>query len=258
MKHKVVILFFSVLLFTSTTNATANADDLARCEEHVKYGAPSYDPVLLCRLGYALSHDSDLKVPMWVAYHLTREKMLGTHPRSDDFRADPQLNEGERAELEDYDDTSDYVRGHMVPAAVMKWDKQAMSESFLLSNMAPQIHNKFNNGIWSALERRVRKWTEERGELYVVTGPIIASDDYETIGENEVAVPTHFYKVIFDPIRCDVIAFILPHKKLETRDLPQYIKSVDNIENLTGLDFLSELEDDVENLIEAKVRQEVW
>ncbi len=257
MKKYTIVLLFSFLLFTSTPNTPVDADDLAGCEEHVKYGAPSQNPVLLCRLGYVLSHDSNYKVPEWVAYHLTREKMTGTHPRSDDFRADPDLNPGERAELKDYKG-SGYDRGHMAPAAAMKWDARAMSESFFLSNMAPQVGIGFNRHIWRSLEGKVRKWTKENEELYVVTGPVFASDIPEYIGDNNVAVPTHFYKVIFNPTRCDVIAFILPNKKLKTKDLPNYITSVDEVENLTGLDFLSKLDDEVEDMIEARVQPGMW
>jgi len=79
------------------------------CEEHVKYGAPSLEPVLLCRLGYALSHDADHKVPDWVAYHLTRDKVIGIYPRSNNFRPDPDLPRGERAELKDYDLCNRYL-----------------------------------------------------------------------------------------------------------------------------------------------------
>lgn len=49
------------------------AAPLDACQEHVKYGAPSLSGDLLCRLGYALSHNPDRKTPDWVAYHLTRE-----------------------------------------------------------------------------------------------------------------------------------------------------------------------------------------
>ena len=85
MLRKLIAVSIFLLLFT----APAYGDGLEGCEHHVTYGAPSMNPVLLCRLGYALSHNPKHKVPDWVAYRLTREKMRGTHPRSNDFRADP-------------------------------------------------------------------------------------------------------------------------------------------------------------------------
>jgi len=208
-------------------------------------------------MGYALSHNSEYKVPVWVAYHLTKEKMQGSIERSNDFRADPELEAGERAELSDYKG-SGYDLGHMAPAGAMKWNRVAMSESFLLSNMAPQVGIGFKKHIWNNLEAKVRDWTRERGELYVITGPIFISNSHKYIGDNNVSVPTHFYKVIFDPIRIEAIAFILPNDHLKSEKLPEYIKSIDEVEKLTKLDFLSELNDEIENVIEAKAQPEMW
>jgi len=247
----------AIWIFLFLLTAPAYADGLEGCEHHVTYGAPSLKPVLLCRLGYALSHNSKHKVPDWVAYRLTREKMRGTYPRSNNFKPDTDLESGQRAELLDYK-FSGFDRGHMAPAAAMKWDAKAMSESFLLSNMAPQVGNSFNRGIWKVLERNVRDWTSERGTLYVVTGPIYASEELHTIGGNKVTVPSHFYKVIFDPVQVEAIAFILKNAKLQTSDLPTFITSVDEVENLTGLDFLSKLQDAVESVVESSVPPGMW
>lgn len=245
----------AVFLLVSTL---ANANPLDACREHVKYGAPSTQPVLLCRLAYVLSHNSSHKVPDWVAYRLTREQLLaGNVPRSDDFRPDVDLESGERSELKDYKN-SGFDRGHMAPAGAMKWSERAMSESFLLSNMAPQVGAGFNRGIWKSLEEKVRVWAVARGELYVVTGPIYDSANLSTIGTNQVTVPTHFYKVIFDPVSVEAIAFILPNKSNPSSQLPTFIVSVDAVETKAGLDFLAALEDGVEQLIEAKVQPGLW
>lgn len=145
----------------------------------------------------------------------------------------------------------------MAPAAAMKWSERAMRESFFLSNMAPQVGIGFNRHIWKSLETKVRKWTSKRGELYIVTGPIFKGD-YRTIGLNRVAVPTHFFKVIFDPSRKEAIAFVLQNKKLKTADLAKYIASIDEVETLTGLDFLSNLENELESAIEATKQSRLW
>lgn len=249
------IISLAVVLFFS---AEVYGQELEACKEHVRYGAPSQSPVLLCRLGYALSHNGQHKVPDWVAYRLTREQLLsGNVPRSDDFRPDPDLEPGERSELKDYKG-SGFDRGHMAPAGAMKWSERVMSESFLLSNMAPQVGPGFNRGIWKALEEKVREWAVNRGELYVVTGPIHDGTGSSTIGANQVRVPTHFYKIIFDPVRVEAIAFILPNKKNPVSQLSTFITSVDAVEARTGLDFLAEIEDTVENLIEARVQPALW
>ena len=248
---------FVVLIVLAFFSAPTFAEGLAGCEGHVKHGPPSDESVLLCRLGYALSHDGERKVARWVSYHLTREKVEGIHTRSDDFRPDPDLEPGERSELKDYTG-SGYDRGHLAPAASMRWDERAMSESFFLSNMAPQVGVGFNRGIWKVLEDRERTWTTVRGELYIITGPIYVNETIQHIGSNHVAVPTHFYKIMFDPVRVEAIAFVLPNAKNPSSKLSTFITSVDNVEEQTGLDFLPELEDSVEALVEANIAGALW
>lgn len=249
-----VVVFVVSLLF----QVPALAGPFDRCQEYVKYGTPSEKGDLLCRVGYALAHNPEHKTPDWVAEHLTREKARAVLARSNDFQPDPDLEPGQRAELADYKN-SGYDRGHMAPAGDMRWDKEAMSESFFLSNMSPQIGPGMNRGIWKNLEEKVRLWAIKRGELYIFTGPIYANGSSEkTIGSDKVAVPTHFYKIIFDPVRVEAIAFILPNQSLKAKDLPNYIVSVHEVEAQTGLNFLSNIDEPVQQLVESKKASGVW
>lgn len=109
----------SILIAFFLTVALASAGSIDGCKEYSKLGLPSTQGELLCRKGYLLSHDSTYKTPIWVIEHLTIEKAQGTLPRYDTFKPDPDLKEGERAELSDYRG-SGYDRGHMAPAADMK------------------------------------------------------------------------------------------------------------------------------------------
>lgn len=228
--------------------------------EHVLYGYPSDDCIILNREGYTLCHDNQKKVADWVSYHLTDAYLVKNAERSDDFRADPDLPVGQRSELEDYAG-SGYDRGHLAPAGDMTRSQKVMSESFLLSNMAPQVGVGFNRDIWKSLEEKVRGWVKEKKNIYVITGPIYSSDDYDTIGQNKVAVPSSFYKIIIFGVGSgkdiDAIAFILPNKKNSSSDLPKFITSIDEIEKETGLDFLHDLDDVTENSLEAKI-VEMW
>jgi endonuclease G len=67
---------------------------------------------------------------------------------------------------------------------------------------------------------------------------------YQVIGNNHVAVPTAFYKIVVDYDSDDhvsVLAFILPNRSLTGHDLDEYLVRVDDIEAMTGLDFLTAL-----------------
>ena len=152
--------------------------------------------MLLVKEFFVICHDMEQEIPEWVTYHLTRENLQGTTQRTDDFRPDPELAPGERAELVDYRN-SGYDRGHMAPAADFKRSQEAMSETFLLSNMAPQ-RPSLNRGIWERLEREVRSLADAHGSIWVFTGALFLdgsgnpSSPVSFIGPNRVAVPTHF------------------------------------------------------------------
>ena len=165
--------FYVALLILITIPDSSAESSLNNCKEYAKYGLPGENGTLLCRTGYLLAHDPVRKTPFWVAEHLSRAKASGTIERANNFQPDPNLNKGERAELMDYKG-SGYDRGHMAPAGNMRWDQQAMSESFFLSNMVPQTGIGMNQGIWKDLEEKVRLWAISRGEIHIYTGPIYA------------------------------------------------------------------------------------
>jgi endonuclease G, mitochondrial len=233
------------------------AGPIEECGEFAALGVPGLSGDLLCRKGYLLSHDPARKTPVWVAEHLTREKAKRNVQRSDDFRPDSDLEPGKRAELSDYRG-SGYDRGHMAPAADMSWDEKAMSESFYLSNMVPQVGAGMNRGIWMELEKKVRSWVLERGELYVYSGPIYAGSDTETIGNNHVAVPGFLFKIVLDPRQKEAIAVIMPNRKLRTEDLPNYLVSVRDVEKKTGLHFFSTLSVTDQDKIESAKAPFLW
>lgn len=199
-------------------------------------------------LAYSEAHEG----AVWVFYHLTPDHINGTAERKDNFKIDHLVTTGSAA-LEDYVG-SGYDRGHLAPAASMKINQTAMDESFYMSNMSPQ-HPSCNRGRWKSLETKVREWVITEGELYVVSGPIF-KDNIETIGENEVTVPGYFYKVIYDGEN-KMIGFILPNEKCPD-DLIDYAVSVDSIESLTGIDFFSILDDDMENSLESNLNMSRW
>jgi len=248
-------LFIIIVSFFSLNIAYAGSID--GCKEYSKLGIPGQQGELLCRKGYLLAHSAEHKTPIWVIEHLTAEKAEGSIPRSDKFTPDPDLEEGERAELADYKN-SGYDKGHMAPAADMRWDQQAMIECFFLSNMVPQVGKGMNQGIWKNLEEYIRKWAIDRDELYIFTGPIYEDGVNKTIGKNKVAVPTHLYKIVYDPNKAEAIAFIMPNEKLDSKNMPNYIVTIRDVENKTGLDFLSNLDKQIQDVIETKKAKGLW
>ena len=200
---------------------------------------------------YALSYVEEHEQPEWVAYELTRENLYPNAKRKDNFRPDPRVAKGS-ASKRDYRG-SGYDRGHLVPAGDMTFSAKAMSETFYLSNMSPQVRN-FNGGIWRELEQSVRYWTKKWGRLYVVSGPVLTEEIRERIGGNGVSVPEQYYKVLLDLDEPEIkaIGFLMPNE-VSTDPLKAYAVPIDEIEELTGVDFFSNIINDPK--LEAKLER---
>lgn len=151
-----VLLSLSIFLVLISPTLVGPLED---CAEYAQLGVPGHDGDLLRRPGHLLAHDPVRKTPIWVIERLTTEKATSTVvPREEgSFRINPDLVKRRRAGLSDYRN-SGYDRGHMAPAADMRWDKQAMIECFCLSNMVSQVGKRMNQGIWKVLEELVRTW----------------------------------------------------------------------------------------------------
>ena len=219
---------------------------------------------------YSICYRESYELAEWSAYVLTAGMLQKNASRTEDFREDPLISTGS-AMLSDYKG-SGFDRGHLTPAADMSFDIDAMSETFFMSNMTPQ-NAKLNRGMWKDLETLVRTWANKFGRVYVVSGPLLEkpAEKYESIGNNNVAVPEYYYKVILVPLYADeqdretpddstdiaAIAFVLPNEKCEGK-IFDYAVTIDEVEKKTGLDFFSLLEDEKENLIESQIALEYW
>jgi endonuclease G, mitochondrial len=240
-------LIVCILLFFSPAASCAEADLLPLspdCGQVIRHTA------------YTLCYDERYEQAGWAMYVLTREMLGAPGARRNDFRPDPLVKTGS-ATPADYRG-SGYDKGHLVPAADMKISPKCMSESFFMSNMTPQ-EPSFNRGIWKHLEEMVREWAVEDGELYVVTGPVLADGRFRTIGPDRVAVPLRFYKVVLDCREPELkaIAFIIPNADAR-EPLQTYAVTVDEAEQATHIDFFPGLPDKMENTLESTIDLRKW
>lgn len=163
----------------------------------------------LCFEAFAVMHSGVSRTPLWSAEHLTRESLQQARvvKRRDAFHPEITLPPQDRAQLADYAG-SGFDRGHMAPAADMPTEL-AQHESFSLANIVPQ--EKHNNQIlWSAIEGATRHLVQQRGELYVITGPVFEGDKIERLN-GRVFVPTHIFKAIYDPVQKEAAAWVAPN-----------------------------------------------
>lgn len=211
--------------------------------------------VFIYHKGYVISYNPNWKTPNWSAWELTYDELNGSVKRTNRFIPDPNITI-EQANTDDYKN-SGYSRGHMAPAADFKWDEEAMKESFYLTNICPQ-NQELNSGDWSELENQCRFWAKKDKSLWIVCGPIMDKNP-QRIGVHQVAVPKGFFKVILSYSTKDpkMLGFIYPNENLDI-PMKNYIKTVDEVEKETGIDFFTVLPDNIENKLESENSTDRW
>ncbi len=219
-----------------------------RVHAHEKEFLPRGDcPQQLSNKSYTLCYHPDHRLALWALHELRPQDLRGTSRRTNDYRPDNRVYEP----VDDRDYAgSGYDRGHLVPAADRKTSRAVMSETFFMSNMTPQ-HPSFNRGIWQKLERKVRTLVSQRGRAIVITAPHL----YKGLREftKGISLPDQHYKIIYWPQTHDVYAFLMKNSAPHSKLLKDFQVSVDELEELTGLDFFSSLEDSIEDEVEKKI-----
>ncbi len=272
MSRKIHILFYfaSILLAGALLAAPCHAENLRCPEIHCKHffcGYPIGTPPtndLIIRDVYALSSNDETKLADWVAYLLDKETVSGDVKTRRKWQADPWLSEEETLEPDDYKkahETLKVDRGHQAPLASFKGTKN-WAETNFLSNITPQ-KSDLNQGPWLKLEEKVRNLVKADNIVYVMTGPFFVKCMPCLPNADEPhKVPSGYWKIIIvqadktiDSIKC--ASFILDQNTPRRDNLLDHLCTINDIEAKTGLDFLRELPDDMEQEIENS-RYETW
>jgi endonuclease G len=224
-----------------------------------QYGFPGPVADLKPAASLTSSFDRRTRNPAWVAEHITPASLAANNAdrKHSVFVEDVTIPEMFRAKLKDYF-RSGYDRGHQVPAADAKWSQEAMDDTFALSNMCPQVGDGFNRDYWAHFEDFCRRLTHRYPSVRIVTGPLYLPKrepdgkwrvSYEVIGSPpNVAVPTHFYKVIFaeDGVvggQVALGAFVLPNAVIaNNKPLTDFEVPVEVVERASGLEFATKLD----------------
>ena len=147
-----VAIILLAFLFTKRNEPKSSSGEIT-FELAIPQFTKSTKSQVIEHVGYTVSYNEQRRNPNWVAYELTSEEVDGTEPRGSKFIPDPDVV-GRQAVDADYKH-SGWDRGHLAPAADMKWSEQAMDESFYLSNISPQNGN-LNRGVWKSIEELTR------------------------------------------------------------------------------------------------------
>jgi len=218
---------------------------------------------------YALSYNGGRGIANWVSWHLNRE-WLGSTPRTDDFLPDFDLPFSDnRIGHSDYSG-SGFDRGHNCPSADRTSSRKDNAVTFLMSNVIPQAP-EHNQKMWNEMEIFTRDQVRRNGnEVYIIMGNYGEGGEgrfgmEERIGDGgKIAVPEYIWKVLViigegddDLSRIDentrVVAVLTKNINQNVEEWQEYRVSVDEIEKETGLDLLSEVPEEIQAVIEAKV-----
>jgi endonuclease G len=234
MKNLVVSIM--LLFCTITVHAWTQRQPLPlqECQVHSPYGFPqTADVAPICRQAYLVGYDAAAKLPKFVTYSLRPQNALGCVARTNAFVADQSVPGG--AVADDYAGTG-YDKGHMSPDGDLSWDQQVEYESFLMTNMSPQLPG-FNRAIWKLLETSVRGWTVQLNQSFTVyVGGIYNAQDKQ-IGKNHVVVPHAFYKIVIDDQTKQVAGWLFPHAEKLGTDLTKFRLPIAQIEQAAGVRF---------------------
>lgn len=214
----------------------------------MQHGYPSLDNLRIFD-NYVLSYDRRNRVANWVYEHLTPQTL---RPAEDvdrgrsEFKEDINIHPYFRSTNQDYRG-SGYDRGHLAPAANHRQSQLFMDQTFYLSNIAPQVGVGFNRDKWNDLEKEMRNLVKSHDNVWICTGPLYLPQrdpvskknyvKYEVIGEHNVAVPTHFFKVAL----CEkqgtysLYSYVLPNAPCDNATpLKSYMVPIDAIERAAG------------------------
>ena len=233
----------------------------------------------ILREAYAVCYNNEHRCADWVAWVLSPERTNGDIERKvhcdengnaigiddcvpewirGDYIFDNDVDKPQ--ELSDWTPVPEGLsHGHLCPAADCKLNKTVMNQSFLLSNICVQA-KKLNSGSWNKLEDKCRKLVQKYNyNLYIVAGPVFNDGKVSaTMGANKIAIPDAFFKVVL----CmdgtpKAIGFIYGNTN-DPHNMQDAVRTVDQIEEITGIDFFPQLPNDVEEEIESHANLNEW
>lgn len=229
---------------------------------------PDRPVTVLINHGYMVGFSAARKQPVWAAYRVSDAKQGTNYERPHFFYDDLRLPKSARIGTDTFGEGFD--RGHLVPNSAInrQYGKLAQMETFFMSNISPQKAG-LNRGVWMRLEQAiVEDFAPAWGHIWVITGPIFA-DQPATLAKLEahgvsVPIPSDFFIILVDvhgPMgrSIDVLCFRFPQDTPRGAQLTTtFIKSIDDLEAATKLNFFPYLSPSQQITHESKKAPEIW
>ncbi len=211
---------------------------------------------------YSLLFDTNEKIALWVAFPHCGAYM-GDADRTDSWAQDPKIP----SQYQMQGTMDGYSRGHQIASGDRTNSTASNKLTFYYSNQTPQLQ-AFNGGVWVKMENQVRTWANACDTLYVVSGAVlktVGGDETVTYiddkaGGTDIAVPNYYYKVMLnykDGVY-QAAGYWFNQFDYDSSSIDGNIMSVDEIEELTGFDFFSNLNPELQAEIECVKSTANW
>ena len=213
--------------------------DLGYYAHHFKMNGKTYR-------NYSFGWSQKDRVALWVAYPLCKLYTNGSAGRTNAWALDPLLGEDSAAPFGGY--AGNYARGHQLPSADRQCCYDANAQTFYGTNMTPQL-NEHNEKIWADLESKVRGYANTSDTTYVVTGVIVSPSskkERDSYGQS-VTIPDAYFKAVLKYSKSSTLgawnaaAFYLEHRAYSGSVSKEHSMSIDELEEMTGIDFFVNL-----------------
>lgn len=221
-----------ILIFTAS--ALFSISVLAKdCRDMVYKGVfpTSNIPVtILCKERFVIGYSTFYKSPLWVAEFLDTGEVdtIRSRRTSNPFRQDPALPSSLQSNPREYLD-NDFDRGHMVPFLNVADNKQAIAESFLMTNIVAQ-YSAHNRGIWKSLEGKVFQLAFNKNGVYIVTGTVFRNNPIRLI--DGTAVPYALFKMVISPNTRESFTVIIDNNPtIKSESLPMFFTTIADLRN---------------------------
>lgn len=250
------LLFFAVTLAIAQENTIVEETSKPKAHRIPFYlvgGVPdnkdaSHPVKVLINEAFVVGYSEERQNPVWSAYHVDKIENAPEHDRPNIFYTDLRTEakvSGEKSFRRQNEPA--YDRGHMTPnnAIQEEWGRLAQMETFLMSNISPQI-SALNSGIWKRLEHDITdRLVKKTDDLWVIAGPIFGNEP-ATIKDTRIQIPKSFFMILLKHHYSggySAIAFVFPNNRddLQNKELENFLACVSEIESATHLDFFTGL-----------------
>ena len=132
----------------------------------------------------------------------------------------------------------------------------------MTSNIAPQAP-RLNRRVWQDVEHRIAKlWPKRWGEIWVIVGSISEPDsrNRDVIAGTDIDIPEYYYQVVVAQEGLDIRAFAVIFENKNDISLwpSRSLISIDELEELSGFDFLPDLPGFIQRPLEAQLPTRLW